>query len=513
MAMVAAAIMLSGVARAHTIQICWKDVGGVTTFYAGTYHSPYEAPSPIGGIIIDGFTYPFSGWISKAALPANAKCFSPTNSYYGYNAPAGNPDGVAHPNVVHYQTFTSAFPPGSHTVSFTASNVVQAPSGTYPPINFGGGACADADFDGICNDVDACPLDAANDGDGDGICGNVDNCPLNFNPLQVDANRNGQGDICEGVVCGNGLVTGAEQCDDGNKAGGDGCSALCTFEIADSDGDGVADKVDICPGGDDRIDTDVDAVPDFCDPCPVDAGNDSDGDGTCDSADLCLGDDSTGDSDGDDLCNDKDPCVGLSNSDMDLDGVCDEGDLCLGNDSSGNTDGDGVCNDLDACNGDDASGDSDGDLTCNNLDACPLDASNDADGDGLCADVDNCPGTPNSDQADLDRDQLGDVCDADIDGDLVPNGDDNCIFDSNANQADFDSDGAGDVCDTDDDNDGVNDSVDACLVALGTTPATGVVDASGCSVVDFCPCDNNWKNHGAYVSCVAHTTNTFVRRA
>ncbi len=85
------------------------------------------------------------------------------------------------PAVVHYQTFTSSFPGGSHTVSFTATNVVQAPWGAFPPLTFGGGACADADFDGLCNDVDSCPLDAANDGDGDGICGNVDNCPLDAN--------------------------------------------------------------------------------------------------------------------------------------------------------------------------------------------------------------------------------------------------------------------------------------------------------------------------------------------
>ncbi|MEO7157528.1 MAG: hypothetical protein ABI039_08210, partial [Vicinamibacterales bacterium] len=32
---------------------------------------------------------------------------------------------------------------------------------------------------------------------------------------------------------GNSLVQGAEQCDDGNIAGGDGCSAICTTELAD----------------------------------------------------------------------------------------------------------------------------------------------------------------------------------------------------------------------------------------------------------------------------------------
>jgi chitinase len=212
--------LVPAVASAHTVRICWKDVGPVTTFYAGTYHSPSEGPSPIGGIIIDGFEYPFSGWIVPASLPADVQCAVPTT---GGTAPA----------VVHYQTFTSSFPGGPHSVSFTSTNVVQSPWGIFPALTFGGGACADADFDGQCNNVDPCPLDAANDGDGDGKCANVDNCPLLFNPGQTDANGNGQGDACEGQICGNGLVQGAEQCDDGNIAGGDGCSAICTAEIAD----------------------------------------------------------------------------------------------------------------------------------------------------------------------------------------------------------------------------------------------------------------------------------------
>lgn len=216
---VVAGLILPAAASAHTVKICWQDVGPVTTFYAGTYHSPTEGPSPIGGIIIDGFEYPFSGWIYPAALPPGIQCVDSTAP----NEPA----------VVHYQTFTSSFAGGQHTVSFTATNVVQAPWGPFPLLTFGGGACADADFDGICNTDDSCPLDFNNDGDGDGRCGNVDNCPLVSNADQTDANSNGQGDACEGVVCGNGLVQGAEQCDDGNIAGGDGCSAICTTEIPD----------------------------------------------------------------------------------------------------------------------------------------------------------------------------------------------------------------------------------------------------------------------------------------
>ena len=216
----ASTMLMPAVASAHTVRICVKDDGAVTTFYAGTYHSPSEGPSPVGKIIIDGFGYPFSGYIFPAALPAGVTCEISTSG--------------AGPAVVHYQTFTSGFAGGAHTITFDTTTVVQSPWGPFAPMTFGGGACADADFDGLCNDADSCPLDFNNDGDADGICGNVDNCPLDANADQADANHNGQGDACEGVVCGNGLLQGSEQCDDGNIAGGDGCSAICTTELADS---------------------------------------------------------------------------------------------------------------------------------------------------------------------------------------------------------------------------------------------------------------------------------------
>ena len=268
------ALGVPATASAHTVQICFEDVGGVTTFYAGTYHSENEAPSPTGGIIIDGFVYPFTGYVYPSQLPATAGCWSNPGYRYGAGGTAGNPDGVPHPGVRHFQTFTAAFPYALHTISFTQTNAIVWPwRGTWDPQWFGGGgACADADFDGICNDDDACPLDAANDGDGDGYCADVDNCPLVANPSQTDANNNGQGDACEGQVCGNGLVTGAEECDDGNIAGGDGCSGICTIEITDADGDGSPDTADcddndannfpgnteICDGQDNNCDTAVD---------------------------------------------------------------------------------------------------------------------------------------------------------------------------------------------------------------------------------------------------------------
>jgi hypothetical protein len=276
--------------------------------------------------------------------------------------------------------------------------------------------------------------------------------------------------------------------------------------LPDSDLDGVDDDVDVCPGSDDNVDSDNDGTPDGCDACPFDADNDADGDGVCGDVDVCLGDDASGDSDGDGLCDDLDPCVGSSNSDADGDGICDEGDLCFGDDASGNSDGDGVCDDLDVCQGDDASGDSDGDGYCDDTDVCVFDPDNDVDQDGLCAGEDNCPFNANADQTDTDGDGAGDACDDDSDNDGVIDGVDNCPFDANPGQEDADGDGVGDACDDDSDGDGVSDDQDNCS---GTAPGD-VVDAVGCSITQLCPCENPWKNHGAYVRCVAHAAEDFV---
>ena len=64
---------------------------------------------------------------------------------------------------------------------------------------------------------------------------------------------------------------------------------------------------------------------------------------------------------------------------------------------------------------------------------------------------------------------------------------------------------------TDADGDGVADSLDACP---GTQPGA-VVDANGCSIDQLAPCSGpfsggTWKNHGQYVSSVAHAAEIFV---
>lgn len=68
-------------------------------------------------------------------------------------------------------------------------------------------------------------------------------------------------------VCGDGVITAPEQCDDGNQAPGDGCEADCTFTV---ECDGVAAEVTafcnevLAGSNDDCIET-AGAVPaDFC---------------------------------------------------------------------------------------------------------------------------------------------------------------------------------------------------------------------------------------------------------
>lgn len=171
-------------------------------------------------------------------------------------------------------------------------------------------------------------------------------------------------------------------------------------------------------------------------------------------------------------------------------------------------DDDGLCNDEDNCldvtNADQLNSDWDsmGDV----CDPCPFDAMNDEDADGVCGDVDNCEFTPNPNQSDNDLDSVGDECDPDDDNDGVEDVTDNCPLHSNSDQVDYDQDGVGDVCDLDDDNDGISDGTDACL----NSPLGEVVDYSGCAISEHCVCEQQWKNHGAYVSCVAHISETFL---
>ncbi len=85
----------------------------------------------------------------------------------------------------------------------------------------------------------------------------------------------------------------------------------------------------------------------------------------------------------------------------------------------------------------------------------------------------------------------------DVDADMIDYSEDNCPEVYNPDQADSDDDSLGDVCDPDDDNDGVLDELDICPY----TPKDGIVHPeNGCTLEQFAPCDEPWRNHGEYVS-------------
>jgi len=157
--------------------------------------------------------------------------------------------------------------------------------------------------DGLfCNGAESCQAGFCLPGDppviDDGVACTVDSCDE-----AADTIRHTPDD----ALCSDGLFcNGVETCDPvaGCLAGAPPViddHSLCTADSCDegadtilhtpidSDGDGVADCLDRCPGFSDAIDSDGDGVPDGCDALPANPAEsrDSDGDGFGDNADNC----------------------------------------------------------------------------------------------------------------------------------------------------------------------------------------------------------------------------------
>ena len=296
--------------------------------------------------------------------------------------------------------------------------------------------------------------------------------------------------------------------------------------VTSTDGEAHDYRIAIRTGG--TTDVDADGEPDVCDVCVTSHNvGDTDGDGTDDACDACIvaaGSCAGIDDDNDTICNlaagmapqecagadDNCPAVANANQadfndngigdacdDVDGDDVVDADDNCLEleNADQADADNDGVGDACDNCDADANAdqNDADGDDTGDACDACPVAAGADCsrvdeDGDGACEDPalgagcpaqrDNCPEDANADQADADRNGLGDACndDEDADGDEWADDLDNCPTLSNGDQANLDGDDRGDVCDTDVDGDG----------ACNDQPARDGIDPR-CNGIDNCP--------------------------
>ncbi|MEE8381927.1 MAG: DUF1566 domain-containing protein [Thermodesulfobacteriota bacterium] len=160
-------------------------------------------------------------------------------------------------------------------------------------------------------------------------------------------------------------------------------------------------------------------------------------------------------------------------------------------------------------------------------------SDDDSDNDSIRDTEDNCPETANEDQSDTDNDGVGDTCDncPDIynpdqinsDDDSHSDACDNCPGTPNPDQEDKDGDGIGDACDDciDVDADEACDDEDICLESnLKKTTIIDDCDSKvenllfddGCTMSDMITeCVESAKNHGKFVSCVAHLTNEWKK--
>lgn len=277
----------------------------------------------------------------------------------------------------------------------------------------------------------------------------------------------------------------------------DGCDTCLGDDRLDADGDGAPDACDVCPGEDDTLDADGDSNPDGCDVCPgADDFADEDGDSVPDGCDVCVDFDDRVDADNDTVPDGCDICpVADDRLDIDGDGAPDACDRCPGEDDALDTDGDGTPDGCDVCPGGDDSGDADGDTVPDACDVCDgSDDRIDTDFDGIPDGCDTCAGDLGA--ADSDGDTVADICDVcdgaddriDTDGDGIPNGCDNCEGDP----TDSDLDSVPDECDLcpffddrlDGDADGYPDGCDRCLAGDDRDDADGDGTPDAC---DLCP--------------------------
>ena len=269
------------------------------------------------------------------------------------------------------------------------------------------------------------------DQDNDWIKDSLDNCINKYNPDQKDSNGDGRWDVCsdydnDGIIwyhdnCP--YINNPDQEDVNNNHIGD----VCEFDL---DEDGVFDSIDSCRTikNPKQIDTDNDWIWDACDNCKYfnPSQIDKNENWIWDYCDQKNEEFKKFDKDHDKILESEDNCPKISNplqEDSDNDWIWDACDNCKAIKNSKQID-----------------------LDKNNVgDMCE-----DSDNDGHIWYKDNCMYISNSTQEDTDNNWIGNFCE-DKDGDDILQINDNCPFDFNKDQTDIDKDGKWDICDDSDD--------------------------------------------------------------
>ncbi|MDO8519030.1 MAG: hypothetical protein Q7T11_02575, partial [Deltaproteobacteria bacterium] len=307
------------------------------------------------------------------------------------------------------------------------------------------------DLEGECadNDVPECFEYC-----GDGIINGTEEC--DNGDLNSDAASNACRTMCILPFCGDAVQDESEECDDGGYANGDGCNAECGAEFC---GDGIKQTSEAC---DDGNSDNTDGCTSSClvDTCPDDPNKTSAGTCGCGIADTDS--DSDGAADCNETC-DSDPyktspevCgCGIADANSDSDGALDCNESC---DSDSNKTEPGVC----GCGVADTDTDGDGAADCN--ESCDADpnkisaqacgcgvADTDSDSDGTADCNETCDNDPNK----TSEGTCGcGIADTDTDGDGTVDCNESCDSDPNKTTAGICGCG---VADTDTDGDGAAD--------------------------------------------------------